>query len=151
MVNNFADIRWWRQSMLFSYHVLLQHFLLFHLNLLLFLCSTNILLLFKKFYTERYYMITSSFQMSNKFINFESWVNIYGLPLLWCSKQIIVMLFCFEEVLLMCSKNVWNFPRRISFANFFSGILLQINFLFLSFLLVDLIVLLVIVLFMPEF
>ena len=55
--------------------------------------------------------------MSNNFINFGSWVNVYGFPLFWGSRQIFVMLFCFEEALFMCCKNFWNFPRRISFVN----------------------------------
>ena len=120
--------------MLFSYYVLLHHFLLIHLYHSVY----AIVFLFKKylnifqnvFYTACYYKVPSSFQMSNKFINFESWVNIYGLPLFWCSSwQIVVMLFCFEEALFMYSKNVWNFPRRISFVNR-SDIFLWLNFSF---------------------
>ena len=83
----------------------------------------------KVFYTAAYYMVTSSFQMSNKFINFRSWENIYGLPLFWWSWQIIAVLFYFEVLLFMCYKIVRNFPRQISFVKR-SSILLWLNFLF---------------------
>ena len=100
--------------MLFSNHVSLHHFLLLHFYILSFFCSISCYYS-KAFYTAWHFMVTSLFQMSNKFINFESWLNIYGLPLFWCSWQIVVMLLCFEAALFICSKNVWNFPRRISF------------------------------------
>ena len=116
--------------MLFSYHVSLHHFLLLRLYHSVFLFKKYLVIFPKVFYTSCYYMVTSSFQMSNKFINFGSCVNMYGLPLFWCSAwQIVVMLFCFEAALFMCSKSVWNFPRQISFGNR-SDILLWLNFSF---------------------
>ena len=86
----------------------------------------------KFFYTAWYYMITSSFQVLNKFTSFGSWV-IYGLPLFWCSWQIIVMLFCFEAALFICSKNVWDFSRGISTFVKSSGLWLKLKFLFSAF------------------
>ena len=68
-------------------------------------------------------MVTSSFQMLNKFINVGSWVNIDGWPLFWCSRKRIVMLFCHETALFMGSKNVWYSPSQITFVKR-SGILL---------------------------
>ena len=120
--------------MLFSYHVSLRHFLLLHLYhsvyTIVFLFNKCLVISQKVFYTTCYSVVTSSFQMWNKFINFESWVNIYGLPLFWCrSWKIVVMLFCFEAVIFMYSRNVSNFPRPISFANR-SDILLGLNFSF---------------------
>ena len=103
----------------------------------------------KSFILVWYYIVTSSFQMSSKFINFGSWVNIYGLPLFWYSWQIVVMLFCFEKALFMCSKNDSNVPRRIYFVNRSRSFVTK--FLIFTFLLLVVIVLLVAVLFMPCF
>ena len=85
----------------------------------------------KAFYASWYYIVTCSFLMWNKFINFRPRVNMYGLPLFWYSWQFVVMLFCFENALSICSKNVWNFPRQISFVNRWD-ILLQLNFSYLA-------------------
>ena len=98
----------------------------------------------KLFQNARCYMITSSFQMSNKFRNLGSWLNIYVLPLLWCSYQIIAMFFWFEAALFMCSKNVWNYPRQIFFFKKIKHFAVNKRFIS-SFLLLVLIVLLVIV------
>ena len=96
---------------------------------IVFLFNKYLVIIQKVFYTARYYIVTSSFQMSSKFINFGPWVNIFGLPLFWCSWHIAVVVFYFEAALFMCSKNTWNIPRRNSFVNR-SDILL---WLFLSF------------------
>ena len=131
--------------MAFSYHVSLHHFSLLHLYILLFFC-----LMFcyysKAFYTAWHYIVTSSFQMSNKFICIGS--NIYYLPLFGRSWQIAVMLFGFEAALFMCPKNVWNFPRLIWWI--ISYFLVTKYFIF-SFLLLVLIALLLVVMFMPGF
>ena len=102
--------------MLFSYQVSLCHFRLLHLYLLLFFLFYKYVVIQKSFYAAYYYMITSSFQMLNKFTNFGSWV-IYGLHLFRCFWQIIGMLFCFEAGLFICYKNIGNFSRGISFFN----------------------------------
>ena len=97
----------------FSYHVSFAPFpTSSFVYTVVFLSNKYIAIIQKAFYTAFYYRITSSLQVSNKFINFGSWVNFYGLPFLWCSWQIVVMLVGFEAALFMCSKNIGDFFKK---------------------------------------
>ena len=77
-------------------------------------------------------------------------MNIYGLPLVWCSWQIIAMLFCFEAALFMYSENRWELSKADFFYKKVRHFVLT-KFVIFSILSLALIVLFVTVLFMPGF
>ena len=110
----------------------------------------HLIIIEKAFYTAGVKWSVISFQMSNKFINFGSLMNIYGLRVFWCSWWIIVMLFCFEARVFVCSKKCLELSKTDFLCKKVGHFVVNKFFIF-SYPLLVLIVLLVSVLFMPGF